>query len=56
MEGYMRNQGEVAETMDAVNDANRRYLFWACFVALVATSFAFIIRVMVMDSWQVAFR
>jgi MFS family permease len=30
--------------------------FGPVFVALVATSFAFIIRVMVMDSWQVAFR
>lgn len=30
-------------------------LFVACFVALVATSFAFIIRVMVMDEWQIEF-
>jgi MFS family permease len=35
--------------------SQRRFLFAACFVALVATSFAFIIRVMVMDDWQVAF-
>ena len=35
--------------------ASRRFLFGACFNALVATSFAFIIRVMVMDSWQLAF-
>ena len=32
-----------------------KFLFVACFVALVATSFAFIIRVMVMDDWQIAF-
>lgn len=32
-----------------------RGLFIACFAALVATSFAFIIRVMVMDQWQIAF-
>ncbi len=33
----------------------RRLLFVGCFIALVATSFAFIIRVMVMDQWQIAF-
>ncbi len=35
--------------------AGRQALFVACFVALVATSFAFIIRVMLMDGWQVEF-
>ena len=35
--------------------AGQTFLFMGCFVALVATSFAFIIRVMVMDDWQVAF-
>lgn len=32
-----------------------RFLFITCFVALVATSFAFMIRVMAMGDWQVAF-
>jgi len=32
-----------------------RFLFAACFVALVATSFAFIIRVMLMETWQIEF-
>lgn len=35
--------------------ARDRVLFWGCFIALVATAFAFIIRVMVMDQWQIAF-
>jgi len=35
--------------------ASRRFLFVACFVALVATSFAFIIRVMLMEQWQIEF-
>ncbi len=35
--------------------ADRRFVFIACFVALVATSCAFMIRVMVMDDWQNAF-
>jgi len=35
--------------------ANRKFLFTTCFVALVATSFAFIIRVMLMEDWQIEF-
>ena len=31
------------------------FLFVACFIALVATSFSFIIRIWLMDSWQLAF-
>jgi MFS family permease len=38
-----------------LDQSSRKFLFWACFVALVTTSFAFIIRVMVMGEWQVAF-
>lgn len=33
----------------------QKFLFTACFVALMATSFAFIIRIMVMDAWQAQF-
>ena len=33
----------------------RVFLLWACMIALVATSFAFIIRVMLMGDWQVHF-
>ena len=48
---------QAVGTEASKDDCNmRRYLFLACFVALVATSFAFMIRVMVMDSWQIAFR
>ena len=32
-----------------------RFLFVACFVALVATAFAFIIRIMLMETWQIEF-
>lgn len=35
--------------------AHRSVLFVACFAALVATSFAFIIRILCMDAWQVGF-
>ena len=37
------------------NTQAMRRLFWGCFIALVATSFAFIIRVMLMDEWQIVF-
>lgn len=40
---------------EAREGGERRFLFVACFVALVATSFAFIIRVMLMDQWQIDF-
>ncbi len=36
-------------------EARARFLFIACFASLVATSFAFIIRVMAMADWQAAF-
>lgn len=26
-------------------------LFWACFIALIATAFGFIIRALIMDDW-----
>ncbi|MDX1681590.1 MAG: MFS transporter [Phycisphaeraceae bacterium] len=35
----------------AAENADRRWLFWACFVALIATSFSFIIRAFVVDDW-----
>jgi MFS family permease len=28
------------------------FLFWSCFIALIATAFAFIIRALIMDEWQ----
>jgi MFS family permease len=37
------------------NTPAMKRLFWGCFIALVATSFAFIIRVMLMDEWQIVF-
>ena len=32
-----------------------RWLFWACFLALIATSFGFIIRAFVIDAWALEF-
>ena len=46
---------DEASRLPGAEPPNRhdRFLFSACFVALVATSFAFIIRVMVMGDWQI---
>ncbi|MEM1027046.1 MAG: MFS transporter [Planctomycetota bacterium] len=38
-----------------VSDAERRWLFATCFVALVATSFAFMIRAMILGDWGTEF-
>ncbi len=35
--------------------SGEKTLFWGCFIALVATAFAFIIRVMLMNEWQIEF-
>ncbi|MEM9753847.1 MAG: MFS transporter [Planctomycetota bacterium] len=38
-------------SLTTVSDTTRRWLFATCFVALVATSFAFMIRLMLIDEW-----
>ncbi|MEM7576136.1 MAG: hypothetical protein AAF328_01565 [Planctomycetota bacterium] len=38
-----------------VSDRQRRWMFATCFVALVATSFAFMIRLMLIDQWGAEF-
>ena len=37
------------------SDHRKMFLFWACFFALVTTSFGFVIRVMLMDTWATEF-
>ncbi|MHC5066798.1 MAG: MFS transporter, partial [Planctomycetota bacterium] len=44
----------MSDSMPHPIDGNRR-LFWGCFIALVATSFAFILRIMIMDDLAQAF-
>lgn len=34
---------------------NRSFLFWTCFVALVTTAFAFMLRIQLMPEWEAAF-
>ncbi|MDX1564056.1 MAG: MFS transporter, partial [Phycisphaeraceae bacterium] len=34
-----------------MENSNDKKLFWACFIALIATAFGFIVRAMIMDTW-----
>ena len=36
--------------MDGMNESAKKKLFWACFIALCATSFAFMLRIQIMGS------
>ena len=51
--GAMNSDSPVPRSAETAH--HERFLFAACFAALVATSFAFMIRVMAMDQWQIAF-
>ncbi len=37
--------------MNGATTSSSRWLFWTCFIALIATSFGFIIRVMILGEW-----
>jgi MFS family permease len=39
----------------SVPGRDEKLLFWACFIALIATAFGFIVRTQVLDDWQKAF-
>ena len=41
-------QGQGPSTED-------KFLFWACFIALIATAFGFVIRTMVIGQWATEF-
>src|SRR4029078_330225 len=39
----------------AMNTTNDRKLFWACWIALIATAFGFVIRGLLLDTWGTQF-
>ncbi len=41
--------------LESLSEAAKKRLFWACFISLMATSFAFIIRIKIMDSLALEF-
>jgi MFS family permease len=43
--------GAPGAVEDKLSDSNRRLLFWACFLALIATAFGFIVRALLIDTW-----
>ncbi|MEM1450761.1 MAG: MFS transporter [Planctomycetota bacterium] len=45
----------MTETDAPVSDGDKK-LFWACFIALIATAFGFIVRAMVIDDWAAEFQ
>ncbi len=45
----------AAASPAAAHPVGQRWLFATCFIALIATSFAFIIRLMLIDEWGTAF-
>lgn len=45
----------TATTADAMPEAQKKALFWACFAALVATSFCFVTRSMLIGTWGTQF-
>lgn len=51
----MAKGGSSSSKAVGVAEGHANFLFIACFVALVATSFAFIIRITCMDAWQMGF-
>ncbi|MCH8333728.1 MFS transporter [Candidatus Sumerlaeota bacterium] len=42
-------------TMEQGRTVKEKYLFWACFISLIATAFGFIVRTQVIDEWGVEF-
>lgn len=42
-------------TAPSLDDGQSKRLFWACFIALIATAFGFIIRGTLLDEWAVQF-
>src|SRR5436305_7060879 len=41
--------------IEGMSDSQKRTLFWACFAALIATSFGFIIRALLIPTWGTQF-
>lgn len=45
----------VAGAMEKASDTQKQLLFWACFLALIATAFGFIVRAFLIDTWAQQF-
>src|SRR5438445_7688101 len=44
-----------ASAIEGMSENQKKTLFWACFAALIATSFGFIIRALLIDTWGAQF-
>ncbi len=45
----------TSETSATQSGHGEKYLFWACFIALIATAFGFIVRSVLIDEWGTQF-
>lgn len=43
--------GDAGATLEKLPDGKQKLLFWACFASIVATSFAFVVRGFLIDTW-----
>jgi len=49
------SQAGKKDSVRELAEQNPQWLFWACFIALVATAFGFIIRTQIIGDWGVEF-
>ena len=47
--------GEQISDTASGTEVRERYMFWACFIALIATAFGFIVRTQIINEWGLEF-
>ncbi len=50
-----RAMGEQMNDTGYDTEVRQKYLFWACFIALIATAFGFIVRTQIINEWGLEF-
>lgn len=47
--------GEQMNGAGSDTEVRQKYMFWACFIALIATAFGFIVRTQIINEWGIEF-
>lgn len=55
MSELTQRMGGAVATPAATQGKGQKWLFWACWAAMVATAFCFVVRAQVMDTWAAEF-